>query len=208
MNPTIEEARPLVAKHLASIESPRGSSEILAKLKESYNKHMECGCQSCSIDAALEAETYVVIEEALKMVAETSENGVAGLIYRLHLSRELAMEDVSNIRADRKISEAVVRKLLNSLIGGPSLPPGMPPELREILMGRRAPGVTAIEVPEGEKIPDPPPGFVALEGKDALAFLKSYMAGEDIPPELRERLDRKAERDRENEESAEQSDSE
>ena len=91
----LDRIRMAAVKHLTRIPSPTSVGEINNQLLADIDlESIGCDCQLCTIRAALAAETYVVIEEALKMVPEDSEPGVAGLIYRLHLAH---LEDLRSL---------------------------------------------------------------------------------------------------------------
>jgi hypothetical protein len=206
---TLDKLRPAVVRHLQHIPAPSSVGEIMNKLHEELEEG-GCTCKSCIIHQAQAAETIVIIEEALKMTPEDSENGLAGLIYRMHLSRESAIVDIVEAEIEKKVKRALLQKLVGSLMGGRDNP------LSAILGGPPSDGPNIQDLPpglggilmRGDPDEEPPPGFMALEGDDAMAFIKSVMGGEEMPEELRAKLDKMAAEAKEREEETEEATSE
>jgi len=88
---SIKEGYETTAKYYRGIDSPSTAEGVLAELESQFNDILSCDCKLCAIRAAQTCETYVIISEVLKLVSPDCENGVAGLIFRLHESRMRAV---------------------------------------------------------------------------------------------------------------------
>lgn len=103
----IQDGYESTVKYYRDIDSPPTADGVLAELEDQFKGILSCDCKLCAIRAAQTCETYVIISEVLKLVSPDCENGVAGLIFRLHESRMRAMMPIIDAGV-RKVFEGEV----------------------------------------------------------------------------------------------------
>jgi len=76
-----------VCRELVGVDAPTSLGEIERQLDKSLaviERH-SCGCPVCQAALVGVASTRMVLRDAVLMTPSESENGIAGLIYRLHV---------------------------------------------------------------------------------------------------------------------------
>lgn len=103
--PTIDSCREMIVKFMQDILAPQDITEILKTLQDNFIKYIDCGCGRCILHSMNVAEACILIEESAKIVPKENRNGVAGLLYRLHESREESLRHAMD-RAETIVFDA------------------------------------------------------------------------------------------------------
>lgn len=115
--------RPLAVKELTGIEvKERTSTEVQGSLEKflAMMRSRGCSCDVCESLVAMASGALIVIEEAMKMVPTSCENGVAGLILRMHMQHmNRAMQLATGVHQKISAVEGIERATGQRPVGIP-----------------------------------------------------------------------------------------
>jgi len=123
MHPDLRELEAQVTRELQRVPAPTTVSTIEAELDKNMEliNRLGCGCAICSGSLSSIMSTKLAMGQLLSWVSKDCENGVAAMVYRMHLvhmdNTLKGLQEVTGV-APVPVDSELAREMLVSIIKG------------------------------------------------------------------------------------------